>query len=123
MTEYEILDLVGGESAQSATQFTLYLSVLFAYLVTAYFVGDKLTRLQALLLSGLYVFVNLAQAWGMTLTMIRVGELMKRKAELSPLTEWEKGYVGYGNIWAIAMVIGVLASLYFMWNVRHPKAK
>ena len=123
MTEYEILDLVGGESAQSATQFTLYLSVLFAYLVTAYFVGDKLTRLQALLLSGLYVFVNLAQAWGMTLTMSRVGELMERKAELSPLTEWEKGYVGYGNVWAIAMVIGVLASLYFMWNVRHPKAK
>jgi hypothetical protein len=57
----------------------------------------------------------------MILTMNRVGELMERKAELSPLTEWEKGYVGYGNIWAIAMVTGVLASLYFMWNVRRPK--
>ncbi len=123
MTEYEILDLVGGESAQSATQFTLYLSVLFAYLITAYFVGDKLTRAQVFLLSGLYIFVNLAQAWGMVLTMNRVGELMEMKAEISPLTEWEEGYVGYGNLWAIAMVIGVLASLYFMWNVRHPNTE
>ena len=122
MTEYEILDLVGGESAQSANQFTLYLSVLFAYLVTSYFVGERLTRAQVFLLSSLYIFVNLAQAWGMLLTMNRVGELMELKAEISPLTEWEKGYVGYGNLWAIAMVIGVLASLYFMWNVRHPKA-
>ena len=122
MTEYEILDLVGGESAQSANQFTLYLSVLFAYLVTAYFVGDRLTRAQVVLLSVLYIFVNLAQAWGMILTMNRVGELMDRKAEISPLTEWERGYVGYGNLWAIAMVVGVLASLCFMWNVRHPGA-
>ena len=119
MTEYEILDLVGGESAQSATQFTLYLTVLFAYLVTAYFVGERLTRAQVFLLSGLYIFVNLAQAWGMVLTMNRVGELMDRKAEISPLTDWEQGYVEYGNLWAIAMVIGVLASLYFMWSVRH----
>ena len=123
MTEYEILDLVGGESAQSATQFTLYLSVLFAYLVTAYFVGERLTRAQVFFLSGLYIFVNLAQAWGMVLTMNRVGELMERKAEISPLTEWEKGYVGYGHLWAVAMVIGLLASLYFMWNVRHPKTE
>ena len=123
VTEYEILDLVGGESAQSATQFTLYLSVLFAYLVTAYFVGDRLTRAQVFLLSGLYIFVNLAQAWGMILTMNRVGELMERKAEISPLTDWEAGYVGYGKLWAIAMVLGVLASLYFMWNVRHPRTE
>ena len=123
MTEYEILDLVGAESAQSATQFTLYLSVLFAYLVTAYFIGDRLPRPQLFLLSALYVFVNLAQAWGMVLTMNRVSELLERKAGISPLTDWEKGYVTYGNFWAIAMTMGLLASLYFMWSVRHPKTE
>ena len=68
MSEYEILDLVAGESAQSSNQFTLYLSVLFAYLVTAYFVGGRLTRAQVFLLSGLYIVVNMSQAWGMVLT-------------------------------------------------------
>lgn len=121
MTEYEILDLLANESAQSATQFTLYLSVLFAYLVTAYFVGARLTVTQVFILSSLYIFVNAAQSWGMHLTMSRVEELLNKKAEISPLTEWEQGYAGYGNIWAIAMAIGVLASLYFMWGVRHPK--
>ena len=124
MTEYEILDLVAGESAQTATQFTIYLSVLFAYLVTAYFIGEKLSRPQAILLSGLYVFVNLSQAWGLSLTLNNVGELLNRKAEeISPLTEWEQGYVRYGSLWPITMVVGVLASLYFMWNVRHSKAE
>jgi hypothetical protein len=56
----------------------------------------------------------------MQLTMSRVNELLDKKAELSPLTEWEAGYTGYGSIWAIAMAIGILASLYFMWSVRHP---
>jgi len=124
MTEYEILDLVAGESAQTATQFTIYLSVLFAYLVTAYFIGEKLSRPQAILLSGLYVFVNLSQAWGLSLTLNHVGELLNRKAEeISPLTEWEQGYVTYGSLWPITMVVGVLASLYFMWNVRHSRAE
>lgn len=123
MTEYEILDLMANESAQSATQFTLYLSVLFAYLVTAYFVGARLTVTQVFILSSLYIFVNAAQSWGMHLTMSRVEELLNKKAEISPLTEWEQGYAAYGNIWAIAMVIGVLASLYFMWGVRHPKTE
>ncbi len=121
MTEYEILDLVNAQSAQSATQFTLYLSVLFAYVVTAYFVGQRLTRTQVSVLSGLYIFVNVSQSWGMQLTNNRVGELLEKKAELSPLTRWEQGYVGYGDMWSIAMAVGVVASLFFMWSVRHPR--
>ncbi len=121
MTEYEILDLVNAQSAQSATQFTLYLSVLFAYVVTAYFVGQRLTRTQVSVLSGLYIFVNVSQSWGMQLTNNRVGELLEKKAELSPLTQWEQGYVGYGDMWSIAMAVGVVASLFFMWSVRHPR--
>lgn len=58
MTEYEILDLVNAQSAQSATQFTLYLSVLFAYVATVYFVGAQLTRAQAYELKGSEPFTS-----------------------------------------------------------------
>jgi len=121
MTEYEILDLVSSESAQSATQFSLYLTVLFAYLVTAYFIGDKLTRAQVVVLTILYVFVNSAQALGMRLTIAHVQELLERKAELSPFTKWEAGYESYGTIWSVAMLLGIAASLYFMLSVRRSR--
>jgi hypothetical protein len=90
MTEYELLDLVAGESAQSATQFTLYLTVLFAYLVAAYFIGNKLRRPQVLILTSLYVFANGAQALGMSLTIGHVSELLERKREIASLTDWEQ---------------------------------
>jgi len=43
MTEYEILDLVASNEAHMASQFSLYLTVISAYLVVSYLVGERLT--------------------------------------------------------------------------------
>ena len=56
MTEAEALELLEAATSNSFTGFTLYLSVMFAYVVTAYFVGGKLTGRQAMLASGLFAF-------------------------------------------------------------------
>ncbi len=121
MTEYEILDLVASESGAMAAQFNLYLTVLFAYLVVGYFIGDKLTTAQTAVLTGLYLWASGAQVVGMRLTLSHVLELFEKKAKVAPPSNYEITYAGYTHLWLAAMLLAICAGLYFMWSVRHPK--
>ncbi len=56
MTEYELLDLMASMEAHMATQFSLYLTVISAYMVVAYLAGDKLTMAQVWIASVLMIF-------------------------------------------------------------------
>ena len=90
MTEYEILDLMASVEAQMASQFTLYLTVISAYLVVAYFVGNKLTLPQTLIASILFMFGAGGQVWGLHKAGTRVAEYLDKKAQLSPLSPYEQ---------------------------------
>ncbi len=122
MTEYEFYDLISNESAQILVQFSLYLTILFAYLVSAYLVGRKLTQPQVAMLSGLFVFAAGAQAWGMQAQLNRVQEILHKKAEIFPLTEYEIGYANHVTFWGGAMILGLIAALIFMWQVRRQQS-
>jgi len=123
MTEYEILDLMASVEAQMASQFTLYLTVISAYLVVAYFVGNKLTLPQTLIASILFMFGAGGQVWGLHKAGTRVAEYLDKKAQLSPLSPYEQQFSPNVHGWVIVMVLGVIASLYFMWSVRYPKTE
>ncbi len=93
---------------------TLYLTVTSGYLLVAYLAGKELTRLQAAIITCLYVvfttantlavisFFNAAIHYGHTYGPGRM-----------PL--WPPYTLG------TAFFLGILASLKFMWDVRHPK--
>ncbi len=49
MTEAELLELFELAAANAFTAFTMYLTVMTAYVVTAYFVGNKLSFAQVVL--------------------------------------------------------------------------
>jgi len=95
---------------------TLYLTVTSGYLLVAYLAGKELTRLQAAIITCLYVvfttantlavisFFNAAIHYGYTYGTGRM-----------PL--WPPYTVG------TAFFLGILACLKFMWDVRHPKTK
>jgi hypothetical protein len=121
MSQYEILDLVASAADLIAVQFTIYLTVVSAYLVVVYFVGSKLTRTQVVLFSGLFVFGAGAEIWGMQRSLINVAELLALKVEHSPLTPYERGITEHGSTWLIVMCLGVVAALYFMWSVRRER--
>jgi hypothetical protein len=54
MTEAEALELIAIYVTNAHEGFTLYLSVTFAYLITAYLVGSKLSPFQALAVSEFF---------------------------------------------------------------------
>ena len=121
MTEAEALEFVAIYTANAHTAFSLYISFTFAYLATAFFVGARLTGFQALAASGLY-FISATVAILALIGNIQVWtEVAKSTATLLdrlPLMN--------GDLWipllSVTMGIGILAGLYFMWDVRYRDA-
>ena len=148
MTEYEIADLalssaelVKSQSAIALTQgglivdnLTLFYSLLFGYLLAAYAVGKKLSTVQAAILTVLYLAaVIYNRFYGFILlresqfTMSRGEQMIQATSpsevataaiSLPALTEDQSSVLAFVIVF---VVLAVLASLFFMWSVRHPK--
>ncbi|MGR8950094.1 MAG: hypothetical protein ACU84Q_18785 [Gammaproteobacteria bacterium] len=101
-----------GESA--ATFFSLWVSVTFAYLTVAYFVGKSLTRFQCLAISAPYI------ASGTTLGASAQGYAeawVKMRTRVSTVFDDVAVFANvsiYGEAAALVVVAGTVLSLYFM---------
>jgi hypothetical protein len=139
MTEYEAAQLALSESMRIqgllgivqtqgeliANDVTQYTSMVFGYLLVAYFIGANLTRVQVSILTLFYVvsiFLNLFNSTGNGLVAISLNAnllaLLPEGTIASPSATVE--YL------AITVAVGsgvVFTSLYFMWSVRHPKTE
>jgi hypothetical protein len=134
MTEYEIADLAVStqelfwqewQAAQGTFQLVLdlserFMTVLFGYLIVAYFIGAKLTSVQAGIMSMLYLF----WLWRLSIAIYTLSDTGK-----VILSEMEKTspdlVVAIPSVWNLIFLYSILtlASLYFMWSVRHPKTE
>ncbi|MGR8946484.1 MAG: hypothetical protein ACU84Q_00450 [Gammaproteobacteria bacterium] len=120
MTEAEALESITNVAAIVATYTSLWLSVTFAYLTVAYFVGSRMTRFQCLAASVLYFCVS---------TLFSVGVVAHGKAFFIVLTENTTAYSqvlifrdGEGP-WLITIsaffTFAAILSFYFMYDVRR----
>jgi len=125
MTEYELLDLTAGSINSMYDSVALYLSIISGYLLVAYLAGDKLTRVQTIIISILFVVGAALQCWGLISYQVANEEYMAAKEMISPLTEYQQGIAkqGGGRIIAAVMTVGIIASLYFMWSIRNTKTE
>ena len=114
MTEYEILDLFVSKEAQMASQFSIYLSILSAYIAVAYLAASKLSWLQISMISGLFIFGAGGQTSAMYNHGVHVQEILERKEKLGPLTPYELEFAYNMAPWIWAMAAGVVVSLLFM---------
>ena len=118
MTEYELLDLFVSKEAQMASQFSIYLSILSAYIAVAYFVGSKLTWFQISMISSLFLFGAGGQTFAMYNHGLHVLEILERKESIAPLTPYEVEFGSNLAPWVWAMAIGVVVSLSFMCHEK-----
>jgi len=134
MTEYEIADLAVStqaiffqqwEVAQGIAERVFDLlqqfgNLLFGYLIVAYFVGAKLTKVQLAILNVLYLIWQLRIVFTLRILSangnILLGEMRIISPELTP------DVPSVSSAFALLTVL-ILASLYFMWSIRHPKKK
>lgn len=139
MTPFEQIQLYGQriEFIQQGwsmifTMLAMYLSIITGYLVAAFVAGAQLTRPQALIATVTYLFGSVMMVVG----MISWAEVINQYHSTNA-AYWEfigaTFYSAQANAAAetnvidalglVLLVVGVLAPLYFMWSVRHPKTE
>jgi hypothetical protein len=88
--------------------------------MVAYFIGAQLTRVQVGILTTLYLFwvVRLGAVLNLLWNsgQMTIGEVRKISPDLLPAIP---------SVWGPYTILTLLtlASLYFMWSVRHPKTE
>ena len=118
MTEYEYAELIATYSSNAGTFFATYLTALSGYLITAFIAGSRLKTVQVTVLNTGYVVAVVVLIWG------TYGAGMTQVHYTNMLMELEPASPQSGRGWvfttvSILMAGGLLASIYFMWNVRH----
>ena len=122
MTEAELWELILMSQGNMGTMLALYFSVLSGYLVVSYLIGNKLTTLQSTLISGLFVIFGILCVIGTVAYLGRAAFLLQFTDETyrSPLSD----LIPYTPlITAAILLIGVVACLKFMLDLRHPKSE
>ena len=139
MTEYEIADLAASKIMQTQGVFSiiqtqlsfyhdgieLFMTILFAFLAAAYFVGARMDKVQMWIFTVLY---TVWQVWTIGSTTVRgavAGLAFDRLFELADAdrpaiaasSEYLRGSMTF------LLIMALLASLYFMWHVRRQKAE
>ena len=135
MTEYQIADLALSTQAiywqQAQTSAAVvdslgviidrFTTLLFGYIVVAYFVGKNLTRVQVTILTALYL---VWQVRLMAITFTMLDRMERISVEMSKLDAETPGMPGSSTVVMATITIAcTLASVYFMWNVRRPKTE
>jgi hypothetical protein len=117
MSELEFLEVFATLIDVSLSNMGLYATAVSGYLITAYLVGEKLNRTQFLIVSSLFVvFALLTTASGFALT--------ERAIQLEIKFEGERDALDFASfIIAGAQLLGILAALKFMWDVRNPSKR
>jgi hypothetical protein len=130
MTEVEMLDLTASYLEVTAeflgnyaTHVGIYLSLVFGYCVVAYTAGGKLTRFQVITASIMFIAAAELQANLMYLWVGSSLEILRSLGEINPDMKG-RGEFDARQIYGISIIqLGILASLAFMWSVRHPKTE
>jgi len=120
MTEAELWELNLLAVANTLTAFSVYLTVAFAYLAASYFVGSSLSRLQAFVISCLFIFASASCIGACTAQLHRASDFQKLLSSQS--NEMLLMPLQNASFWATYMPFlmgtGVIVSLYFMYNTR-----
>jgi hypothetical protein len=122
MTEAELVESISYQFESALTVLSLYVTVTSAYLVVVYLAGSKLTRSQIAIISTLYVFIAVVSTycfWAWSIWGIHYGDVLRSLETGAPV--FASRYIP--GLFTFAMSSGILASLKFMWDIRHPKTE
>lgn len=114
MTEYEVADIAASVLANFLTALTVFLSVVSAYVISAFVAGQRLTKTQLSI-------INLCFFVAVGILGYLVISLFRRFFGLVQSVEIERGLIGEIDFtWplCVLLVAMVVGSLIFMWNVR-----
>lgn len=120
MSAYELMDLGQSNFSNSTALIAVFLSLSFAYLAAAYFVGSKLNRPQVFILNTLYVLFAGITAYSAT-AFSNGGVKLIRSAGIADPDGFFTGRPWMVKFVGICLLVAIVMCLKFMWDVRHAK--
>ena len=102
---------------------SIYLTITFAFIMTSYVVGEKMSKVQARVICGLYLIGVVPTISGNYYHTIRAGEFENMVNANYPITDpnaWGT-YSMWAGFMVVVMTIGAIASLYLLYSVRSIK--
>ncbi|NIV17840.1 MAG: hypothetical protein GWN47_05390 [Woeseiaceae bacterium] len=99
-----------------------YLSIVSGYLVVAYLAGKNLTKSQAIFISSLFTVFALFALWG-SVAYFYMGSQYTEHFTVPLVSQTRPFGVRPFYIIGTLQFIGIIASLRFMWDVRHDKTE
>ncbi len=131
MTDYELISSFAEYNAMLQTAFTNYVAVLFAFLISAYLIADKLKSGMVPIIVGLFTLVALAQlgsAIGSGYDWAAIGmQIAARATEQTSSVGWHAAATRWGALTISIIRIGLVAilivsyigALIFFFHQRH----
>ena len=117
MTEAEAIEALSDIAANAATYFSVFISLTFAYLTVAYLVGSVLSRFQLILITSIYLLS--ATMMGLTTTVwTRAWLHLYDREETIISGSWVAEFINWEVTLSILLTVVVLASVYFMYDIR-----
>jgi hypothetical protein len=117
MTADTALILVSEYLGHSMTLFSLYVSVVSAYLIIAYLVGQKLLKSQAIIITLLFV------GFALFMTVSSYKLLVSAHIYLTNYGNNEKDIIMYVYALTSMELLGIIAALKFMFDIRKAKER
>lgn len=114
MTEYELAELTASVMSNFLTSFTVFLSIVSGYVITAFAVGEKLTKIQLSI-------VNVCFLISVGILGFLVVSIYHRFHDLALSIKIAQGtIVAVDFTWPLcALVLAIIFGCFvFMWNAR-----
>ena len=122
MTEAELLEAASYQFELVISTLSLYISVTSAYLLVAFVAGIRLTRSQTFIISTLYIVICALATYAVySWTTRGVYYAIKLEALDANVPIYSKIVVPV--VLPLLLAGGIVASLKFMWDIRHPKSE
>ena len=115
MSEWELLDVMNNHMNMALVSFSNYLTLVFGFLAASYLVAHRLKKIEIYIITGLFAFGALIQAYGTVAHITRqymFAEIVKQRL---PELVWfhSKTLI---VITLVVTLLGIIASIYFMFN-------
>ncbi|MFT7246828.1 MAG: hypothetical protein ACI82A_004208 [Candidatus Azotimanducaceae bacterium] len=122
MTEPELVEAANSSWSLVTSAMGVYMTITSAYLIAAFLAGVKLTTLQVGIISALFITMASTLMIGLYGWTVRGAYYT---SELAALNSDAAAYVfsGVAIVLTSLCSIGILASLKFMWDIRHSKTE
>ena len=118
MSEAEVLEIANLHAQNAISCFAIYVSFTFAFLSAAYLAGAKLSSSQVVIAIGMYLVSVTAPGVSLIVHTESLQRLVVQSELLDSIRLWN---IPWSSYLAVVMSLGVIASLYFIWDVRRTK--